>query len=88
MDVKNLKISLIGCVPIAFILLFMRNTSPEERVEFNRHKQNLSYIEFRDKLYRCLTKLFTNSTDYEFIKFNLKINNRYLYQCLQNATNG
>ena len=41
MDVKNLKISLIGCVPIAFILLFMRNTSPEERVEFNRHKQNL-----------------------------------------------
>ena len=55
MDVKNLKISLIGCVPIAFILLFMRNTSPEERVEFNRHKQNLS-----DKI---TSNFATNYTD-------------------------
>ena len=55
MDVKNLKISLIGYVPIAFILLFMRNTSPEERVEFNRHKQNLSD--------RITSNFATNYTD-------------------------
>ena len=39
MDVKYLKISLTWCVPIAFILLLMRDTSPEQRMEFNRHKQ-------------------------------------------------
>ena len=84
------NIALTWCVPIAFILLLMRDTSPEQRVEFNRHKQNIwqDYIEFHDRLYRCLTKLSTNSTDYELTKYNQQIYNKYLNQCLQNAKTG
>ena len=67
---------------------------PEKRVKFNKHKHKLSdwitcgilkSIEFRDNLYQRLTKLSTDSPDYELVKYNLKIYNRYLNQCIRNA---
>ena len=67
---------------------------PEKRVKFNKHKHKLSdwitsgilkSIEFRDKLYRRLNKLITDSPDYELVKNNLKIYNRYLNQCIRIA---
>ena len=66
----------------------------EKRVKFNKHKHKLSdwitsrilrYIEFRDKQYRRLNKLSTDSPDYELVKYSLKIYNRYLNQCIRNA---
>ena len=66
----------------------------ENRVKFNKHKHELSdwitsgilkYIEFRDKQYRRLNKLSTDSPDYELVKYSLKIYNRYLNQCIHNA---
>ena len=51
------------------------------------HPEFLKSIEFRDKLYRRLNKISTDSPDYELVKFNLKIYNRYLNQCIRNAKN-
>ena len=60
----------------------------------NKHKHKLSdwitcgilkSIEFRDNLYQRLTKLSPDSPDYELVKYNLKIYNRYLNQCIRNA---
>ena len=65
---------------------------PEKRVKFNKHKHKWSYwitsgivksIEFRDKLYRRLNKLSTDSPDYELVKYNLKVYNRNLNQCIR-----
>ena len=67
---------------------------PEKQVKFNKHKHKLSdwitsvilkSIEFRDNLYRCLTKLSAHSPDYELVKSNLKTYNRYLNLCIWNA---
>ena len=72
----------------------MKGNFPEKRVKFNKHKHKLSdwitsgilkSIEFRDKLYRRLNKLSTDSPDYELVKYNLKIYNRYLNQCIRIA---
>ena len=69
---------------------------PEKRVKFNKHKHKLSdwitsgilkSIEFRDKLYRRLSKLSKDSPDYELVKYNLKIYNRYLNKCIRIAKN-
>ena len=63
-------------------------------MKFNKHKHKLSdwitcgilkSIEFRDNLYQRLTKLSTDSPDYELVKYNLKLYNRYLNQCIRNA---
>ena len=67
---------------------------PEKRVKFNKHEHKLSdwitsgiwkSIEFRDILYRRLNKLSMDSPDYELVKCNLKIYNRYLNQCICNT---
>ena len=42
-------------------------------------------IEFRDNLYQRLTKLSPDSPDYELVKYNLEIYNRYLNQCIRNT---
>ena len=63
-------------------------------MKLNKHKHKLSdgitcgilkSIEFRDNLYQRLTKLSTDSPDYELLKCNFKIYNRYLNQCIRNA---
>ena len=62
MDVKYLNISLTRCVPIDFILLLMRDTSPEQRVEFNRHKQK--YLTGFHRISRQIIPM-SNKTIYE-----------------------
>ena len=42
-------------------------------------------MELRDNLYQRLTKLSPDSPDCELVKYNLKIYNRYLNQCIRNA---
>ena len=63
-------------------------------MKFNKHKHKLSdwitsgilkSIEFRDKLYRRLNELSSDSPDYELVKYNLKICNRYINQCIRIA---
>ena len=67
---------------------------PEKRVKFNKYKHKLSdwitsgilkSIEFRGELYRRLNTLSSDSPDYELVKYNLKIYNRYLNQCIRIA---
>ena len=62
MDVKYLKNSLTWCVPIDFILLLMRDTFPEQRVEFNRQK--LNYLTGFHRISRQIIPM-SNKTIYE-----------------------
>ena len=63
---------------------------PEKWVKFSKHKLSdwitcgiLKSIGFRDNLYQRLARLSTDSPDYELVKYNLKIHNKYLNQCIR-----
>ena len=67
---------------------------PEKCVKFNKYKHKrsnwitsgiLKSIEFRDKLYKRLKMCSPENSEYELLKYNLKIYNGYLNRCIRTA---
>ena len=100
-DIASIRISDLTADPNSEYAKFERIITtavekhfPKKRVKFNKHEHKssdwitsgiLKSIEFRDKLYRRLNKLSMDSPDYEVVKYNMIIYNRYLNQCIRNA---
>ena len=67
---------------------------PEKCVKFNKYKHKrsnwitsgiLKSIEFRDKLYKRLKTCSSENSEYDLLKYNLKIYNGYLNRCIRTA---
>ena len=67
---------------------------PEKFVKFNKYKHKrsnwitsgiLKSIEFRDKLHKRLKMCSPENSEYELLKYNLKIYNGYLKRCIRTA---